>query len=109
MDWLQEQNEHTAYALAMHREAKNSHPTIFFASTTDVEARPPATAVIGFGGNVERESVVRDADWFVYDFDKMVEAATSSSRTSQYDLAFKYFTLAAKGGNAEGANGLGYM
>tara|TARA_B110000091_G_C13632996_1_gene397933 strand:+ start:119 stop:814 length:696 start_codon:yes stop_codon:yes gene_type:complete len=41
---------------------------------TDVEARPPATAVIGFGGNVERESVVRDADWFVYDFDKMVEA-----------------------------------
>jgi hypothetical protein len=33
----------------------------------------------------------------------------SSSRTSQYDLAFKYFTLAAKGGNAEGANGLGYM
>ena len=34
---------------------------------------------------------------------------SSSSRTSQYDLAFKYFTLAAKGGNAEGANGLGYM
>ena len=33
----------------------------------------------------------------------------SNSRTSQYDLAFKYFTLAAKGGNAEGANGLGYM
>ena len=41
---------------------------------TDVEARPPATAVIGFGGNVVRDSVVRDADWFVYDFDEMMAA-----------------------------------
>lgn len=40
---------------------------------TDVEARPPATAVIGFGGNVVRESVKNDADWFVHDFDKMVQ------------------------------------
>lgn len=39
---------------------------------TDVEARPPATAVIGFGGNVVRDAVVRDADWFVYDFDAMI-------------------------------------
>ena len=40
---------------------------------TDVEARPPATAVIGFGKNVVRESVLRDADWFVYDFKEMME------------------------------------
>ena len=41
---------------------------------TDVEARPPATAVIGFGKNVVRESVLRDADWFVYDFKEMMNA-----------------------------------
>ena len=41
---------------------------------TDVEARPPATAVIGFGKNVVRESVLRDADWFVYDFKEMMDA-----------------------------------
>ena len=40
---------------------------------TDVEARPPATAVVGFGKNVVRESVLRDADWFVYDFKEMME------------------------------------
>ena len=41
---------------------------------TDVEARPPATAVIGFGGNVVRDAVLRDADWFVHDFDAMMAA-----------------------------------
>ena len=41
---------------------------------TDVEARPPATAVIGFGGNVVRESVLSDADWFVCDFNDMMVA-----------------------------------
>ena len=40
---------------------------------TDVEARPPATAVIGFGGNVVREAVERDCDWFVRDTQEIID------------------------------------
>ena len=36
---------------------------------TDLEAKPPAAATIGFGGIVEREKVRLGADWFVRDFD----------------------------------------
>ena len=35
---------------------------------TDLQARPPADAFIGFGGIVEREVVKAGADWFVKDF-----------------------------------------
>lgn len=39
---------------------------------TDLEARPPAEVVIGFGGNVVREKVVADADFFVYSFGDLI-------------------------------------
>lgn len=35
---------------------------------TDMEARPPASLFIGFGGNVVRDAVRDKADWFVHDF-----------------------------------------
>lgn len=35
---------------------------------TDMQARPPADAFIGFGGIVVRDTVKAGADWFVIDF-----------------------------------------
>ena len=35
---------------------------------TDMQAKPPASAFIGFGGVVVREAVAQGADWFVTDF-----------------------------------------
>jgi phosphoserine phosphatase len=35
---------------------------------TDVQAKPPADVVIGYGGIVVREPVKEGADWFVDDF-----------------------------------------
>jgi len=40
---------------------------------TDAQAKPPASAFIGFGGVVEREPVKILADWFVTDFDDMTK------------------------------------
>jgi len=40
---------------------------------TDAAAAPPADAFIGFGGNVVRESVKKDADWFVTSFYDLVD------------------------------------
>ena len=39
---------------------------------TDAQAKPPASAFIGFGGVVVREAVKEKADWFVTDFQDMV-------------------------------------
>jgi phosphoserine phosphatase len=41
---------------------------------TDLQAKPPADAFIGFGGVVVRESVRQAADWFVTDFRTLTEA-----------------------------------
>eukprot|EP01067_Filipodium_phascolosomae_P002791 Filipodium_phascolosomae@DN2490_c0_g1_i6.p1 len=38
---------------------------------TDLQAKPPASVFIGFGGNKVREKVKREADWFIYDFEEM--------------------------------------
>jgi phosphoserine phosphatase len=35
---------------------------------TDMQARPPASAFIGYGGIVVREKVKEGADWFISDF-----------------------------------------
>ena len=40
---------------------------------TDVQAKPPADAVIGYGGVVVRESVREQADWFVEDFQVLLD------------------------------------
>jgi len=34
---------------------------------TDLQARPPADIMLGYGGVVEREAVKKGADWFYYD------------------------------------------
>ena len=39
---------------------------------TDMQARPPADAFIGFGGIAVREAVRDGADWFVTDFEEMI-------------------------------------
>lgn len=39
---------------------------------TDMEARPPADAFIGYGGVAVREAVEKGADWFVKDFDDLL-------------------------------------
>jgi phosphoserine phosphatase len=41
---------------------------------TDAEACPPADAFIGFGGNVIREAVKAKSDWFVTDFQELIDA-----------------------------------
>ena len=38
---------------------------------TDAQAKPPAAAFIGFGGVAVRETVQRDADWFVKGFEDL--------------------------------------
>ncbi|XP_045469114.1 phosphoserine phosphatase [Harmonia axyridis] len=40
---------------------------------TDLEASPPADAFIGYGGNVVRESVKKNARWFVTDFQEIIQ------------------------------------
>lgn len=39
---------------------------------TDLEAKPPADAFIGFGGNQVREKVRAMSDWFVSDFKELI-------------------------------------
>jgi phosphoserine phosphatase len=39
---------------------------------TDAQAKPPATAFIGYGGVTARAAVLAKADWFVYDFQEMI-------------------------------------
>lgn len=41
---------------------------------TDMQARPPADAFIGYGGVVTRKRVAEGADWFVTDFNDLLEA-----------------------------------
>lgn len=41
---------------------------------TDMEAKPPADAFIGYGGIVIREPVKEGADWFVTDFLEVIQA-----------------------------------
>ena len=51
----------------MHNKVTHHHPI----GATDLEARPPASYFIGFGGNVAREKVKEGADHFVYHFDEL--------------------------------------
>jgi len=39
---------------------------------TDMQARPPAKAFVGFGGVRVREKVKQGADWFVTDFNEVL-------------------------------------
>ena len=49
--------------------------------TTDMDARPPAHAFIGYGGSVVRPSVRDGADWFVTHFDELLWPLLASCTT----------------------------
>jgi len=52
--------------------AETYHPIIMIGDgATDLEARPVAEAVIGFGGNVVRDVVKQQSDWFITNFDEL--------------------------------------
>ena len=46
---------------------------MFGDGATDMQARPPADAFVGFGGIVIRENVKKGSDWFVTDFDEVID------------------------------------
>lgn len=56
---------------------RESYDTIIMIGdgVTDLEAKAEdgAAAVIGFGGNVVREKVKQDADWFVHDMQELID------------------------------------
>lgn len=45
---------------------------------TDLAAAPPANAFIGFGGNIVREPIAKEADWFVTSFYTLIEELNSN-------------------------------
>ena len=52
---------------------------------TDAQAKPPATAFVGFGGVEERQAVKDKADWFVKNFDDMtwvIEQRPATTKTT---------------------------
>eukprot|EP00808_Paulinella_micropora_P031386 g63896.t1 len=53
---------------------KHGYATMFMVGdgATDMEARPPADAFIGFGGIAIREVVQKGADWFVTDMQELI-------------------------------------
>jgi len=66
--------------------AANGYKTVLMVGdgATDLEARPPAVAVIGFGGIADRPAVRAGADWFVYalsDIEVLVTAAVGNAGT----------------------------
>ncbi len=40
---------------------------------TDLETSPPADGFIGFGGNVVREFVKKNSEWFINDFQELID------------------------------------
>jgi phosphoserine phosphatase len=53
---------------------------------TDLEAKPPAEWVIGFGGNVVREKVKQEADFFVMSFDELTDQLRLSENSEWHEL-----------------------
>jgi phosphoserine phosphatase len=47
---------------------------------TDLEARPPADLMIGYGGVAKRAAVVKGADWFITDFSELVGVLVGGDR-----------------------------
>lgn len=63
--------------IKMLKEAHKYHTVIMIGDgATDMQAKPPADAFIGFGGVVEREAVRNGADWFIHDFDQLIDIAS---------------------------------
>jgi phosphoserine phosphatase len=56
-------------------KAKGYDPIVMVGDgATDMEARPPASLFVGFGGIVVREPVKKGADWFVMSAEEMIRA-----------------------------------
>jgi phosphoserine phosphatase len=63
-----------AKVLGMIREEGEAGPVVMVGDgATDMEARPPADAFVGFGGVVTREEVLAGADWFVREWGEVLE------------------------------------
>ena len=62
---------------AVIQRLKNAHGyktvVMFGDGATDMQARPPADAFVGFGGIVIRENVKKGSDWFVTDFEEVID------------------------------------
>ena len=59
--------------IRMLKETHKYYPIIMIGDgATDMQARPPADAFIGFGGVVVREPVKKGADWFIHSFDDLL-------------------------------------
>jgi len=68
-----------AKVVGMLKEKHGYDPIIMVGDgATDMEARPPADAFVGFGGVVVREAVKRGADWFVTDMRELIEEARAA-------------------------------
>lgn len=46
---------------------------------TDMEAKPPATAVIGYGGVVKRKKVAEIADWYIHNWEQIIHLLKQKS------------------------------
>ena len=61
----------------MIRKLQNDHgysPILMVGDgATDMQAKPPADATIGFGGIAERENVRAVADWYIYDMQELLD------------------------------------
>jgi len=59
-------------------KSKHGHETLVMVGdgATDLEARTPegANIFIGYGGAQVREAVAKEADWYVYSFEPLIEA-----------------------------------
>jgi phosphoserine phosphatase len=59
--------------IRMLKETHQYYPIIMIGDgATDMQARPPADAFIGFGGVVVREPVKKGADWYIHSFDDLL-------------------------------------
>ena len=69
-----------AKVVGMLKDAHKYDPIVMIGDgATDMEARPPADAFIGFGGVVVRDAVKKGADWFVMDLHELVSELKAAS------------------------------
>ena len=60
-------------AMAQLKERFGYDPLVMIGDgATDLQARPPADLFIGFGGNVVRDKVKSECDWWVMDFKELL-------------------------------------
>jgi cation transport ATPase len=62
-------------AAITHLQASRGHRNVVMIGdgATDMQARPPASVFIGYGGIVTRPAVAAGADWFITDFAHLLD------------------------------------